>query len=243
MRNKKQLEIRIGILGSTGYIGRSLLAEGLSRGFAVVPFSRDQARAKEIFSRYGISPKEEIRTYSELGSEKFDVIINASGIGSPSEYQKNPSAVFEATESMDALLLSYLQSEGNEGVRVFNISSGSVYGLSAAGGVTDATEARFKINALSSSDYYTLAKLSSEAKHRAHAQYSIIDLRVFSFFSAYVSLTESFFLSQVMDALERKEELVTKGDSMVRDCMTTEDLLEAIMFLVGREASCHSSAV
>lgn len=217
----------VAVLGTTGYIGRSLLGSAAESGFSVTAFSRDPRAAEEVLSGYGIEGTT-ILDYGTLEDRSFDIIINASGIGSPRRLRAEPALVFSVTEEMDEKILRYLKR--HKETRVFNLSSGSVYGLSAGLPLTDTTLSSFDLKNLRPGDYYSLAKLISEAKHRAVTA-PIIDLRIFAFVSRYLDIEESFFIAEVGKCLLRKEVLYTKPDDMVRDFATAHDIWDTVRFL------------
>ena len=225
--------MRIALLGATGYIGRSLLAESIVRELEVVPVTRDQKRARETFEHFNIHPLHKPIEYETLLSEELDMVINAAGIGSPSALKKNPSAIFDAVTAIDALVFSYLEKYPQ--TKVYALSSGAVFGRGASAEVTKNTLAQFDPYTLLPADFYGIAKLCSEAQHRAHTEYAIVDLRIFAFFSAYAALDESFFLAEVMKAIVAHTTFLTNAYSMIRDCITTEDLLDLILFLQSTE--------
>jgi nucleoside-diphosphate-sugar epimerase len=225
--------MRIALFGATGYIGRSLLAEGLARGVDVQAFTRDVARATKVLEGYGIKGAL-LRSYDQLGDESYDVIVNATGIGSPAVYQKDPRRVFEVTESVDEMMLSYLQAHPD--TRVVNLSTGVVYGRNSGAPIESDTLATFDPSDIREGDYYAFAKLHAEAKHRAFPEYAIVDLRVFAFFSRYVDMEDSFFMSQVAKSLKTGEVFVTSPEDMVRDYCSARDIFDVVEFLVRRES-------
>lgn len=226
-------QIKVAILGATGYIGRSLVATASAHGFVAVPFSRDIVRATEKFSSYNIDAPP-ISSYDTFLDQRFDVVVNATGIGSPREINKDPTKVFSVTEAVDTLLFSYLDKHPN--TRAFNISSGSVYGLSARQPIENGALSTFDPACFSSGDYYSLAKLHSEAKHRALSDYHIVDLRVFAFISRWLDSKETFFIAEVANCLLSDKVFYTRQDDMVRDYCTADDLWEVIEFLCDRPA-------
>ena len=85
------------------------------------------------------------------------------------------------------------------------------------------------------SDFYAVAKLASELKHRAHDNLPIVDLRLFSFFSAQVDVSESFFLlSQLVACVRSGEVFITSPDDIVRDYVTPEMVSHVLFFLLQR---------
>src|SRR3989344_2031221 len=222
---------RIAILGATGYIGRSLLASSSAYNFKVVPFSRDVARAKSFFGRLGLDIETDIiSNYDNFLTLQFDVVINATGIGSMREVASAPRQVFGVTESIDNLLVSYLEKHPDS--RVFSISSGSVFGLSARQPITTDSLATFNPADFNPGDFYSLAKLYSEAKHRAVFKSHIVDLRVFVFVSLFLDIEEPFFISEITKCLKTKEIFKTKSEDMMRDYTTAEDIWDVIELLM-----------
>lgn len=226
-------QIKVAILGATGYIGRSLVATADAHGFEIVSFSRDVSRAKKVFASYNIDDQS-VSSYDSFLDQNFDVVINATGIGSPREITNNPTKVFSVTEEMDSLIFYYLDKYPN--TRVFNISSGSVYGLSAGQPIEKGILATFDPSHLDPGNYYSLAKLHSEAKHRAWSDHNIVDLRVFAFISRWLDTDETFFIAEVANCLLNDKVFYTKQSDMVRDYCTADDLWKVIEFLCDRPA-------
>lgn len=214
---------KIAILGATGYIGRSLLDSGRDQKFNIDGFSRDPKKAKADLSKYGIEVKS-LFSYDQFLGNQYDVVINATGVGSPRKIAENPEQVKVATEEMDDVLLTYLR--GHSDTRVFSISSGSVH--RAPKNPDDKSQ-------LSPGDQYTLAKADSEKRHRGWGQYSVIDLRVFAFVSRWLDTDEKFFIAEVAKCLLEGETLKTMSNDMVRDFATSDDLWEVVSFLVSKE--------
>lgn len=219
----------IAILGATGLIGRSLTSSAHQRNYEAIAFSRNPKKARETFARLGIG-HDEVFDYGDFSERHFDVVINATGVGSPREINSDPTKVFAVTERMDDLILSYLEKYPE--CRVFNLSSGSVYGVGARQPIGSETKAVFDISSFRPGDFYSLAKLYSEAKHRAVPERHIIDLRVFAFVSRFLDLEESFFIAEVAKCLKTGEVFKTKPEDMTRDYSTATDLWDIIEFLM-----------
>lgn len=223
----------IAILGATGYIGRALLHEfGQDSGAEVVGYSRNVEAAKKTLAGYKVDFVE-IKDYGELADHKYDALINATGIGSPKKLNADPAAVFQVTEEMDDIVFQYLDKYPES--RVFNLSSGAVYGQFASSYVTPESAASFSINKLSVKDSYALAKLYSEARHRALKDRFIIDLRVFAFVSRFLDAEDSFLVSEIAKCLRENQTIKTKPDDMVRDFTTAKDIADTIRFLLAQQ--------
>ena len=78
-------------------------------------------------------------------------------------------------------------------------------------------------------DYYGIVRINAEAKHRAHRNLRIIDLRIFSYFSRYINLTDGYFITDVMEAILDNKVLVTDSTNIVRDYLHPEDLFSMIV--------------
>jgi nucleoside-diphosphate-sugar epimerase len=223
---------KIAIMGATGYIGRALLHEYMKEErVEVVGYSLDVESAKTILAEYGVSFGD-IKSYDQFLDNEYDILINATGIGSPRKLSEDPSAVFDVTEEMDRLIFRYL--DRYPAIRVFNFSSGAVYGLASTAAVSDLSEARFAVNALEKKDAYALAKLTAEAKHRAQPERFIIDLRVFSFISQFLDTSESFFLAEVARSLLNRITFKTNETDIVRDYTSALDIVAVVKFLAAR---------
>ncbi len=209
--NNRQNKYRVALLGATGYIGRSLLATAPTE-LVIIPFSRNAEKGKTTLISYGIVMKD-MQDYSDFLQKEFDIVINATGIGSPKKLTADPQAVFLVTEEMDNLLFQYL--EKHPKTSVFNISSGSVKELIETGKTSD----------------YSRAKYESEKRHRDRNDFAIIDLRVFAFISRWLDLEESFFISEVAKCLLNKETFVTNQNDMIRDYYSASDIWDVISFL------------
>lgn len=222
------LKTKIAILGTTGYIGRALFYE-LQQDSEVVGYSRDVEAARKALNTYKVAFGD-IKNYEELVNHKYDIVINATGIGSPRKLNEDPTAVFKVTEAMDHMVFQYLDKYPQ--TRVFNLSSGAVYGQSAGDYVNPDTEASFRVNALSVKDGYALAKLHSEAKHRARQDSAIVDLRVFAFVSRFLDPGDYFLVSEMAKCLKDKKTIKTKPDDIIRDFATANDLVAVVKFLM-----------
>jgi hypothetical protein len=87
------------------------------------------------------------------------------------------------TEKFDNLIIRYL--EKHPGTLYINLSSGAVYGKKIEKPLEITSPSIIDINRLDSGDYYAIAKLNAEAKHRALSNFNIADIRVFFFQPLY----------------------------------------------------------
>ena len=82
--------------------------------------------------------------------------------------------------------------------------------------------------------FYAIAKLNAEAKHRARAERSIVDLRVFSYFSRFIDLDGRFLLADAMKVLVADGEMTTRPDEMTRDHVVPSDLAALVRAVIAR---------
>jgi nucleoside-diphosphate-sugar epimerase len=214
--------VRIAILGATSHIAKGLIAQ----------WSRDPRKLLLLYAR----STDRIREFLEsvdadqprpfpletFGAEPVDVIINCIGIGDPGRLKNEAASIFAITEYWDRQALEYLTDSPD--TLYINFSSGAAYGGDFQRPADASTQAVFPINAITPSDYYGIAKLHAEARHRAAPNLNIVDLRVFSYFSRYIDLSTRFLLTDVAKSLKNSDELQTTAGNIVRDYIHPEDL-------------------
>lgn len=224
---------RIAILGASGYIGRSLVHEFLfnSTSNQLCLFSRSKDRLLNLEAlEIGENDRVTLHDLSEFGTDSYDAIINCTGVTGGASMYESPHIIFQATESIDVRIIEYL--EKHQDTLYINISSGAVYGTLHTEAVQDSTMSVLPVNNLQVADFYTVAKLNAEARHRAHANLRIIDLRVFSFFSRFVDVTSGFLMSEIVDCLRNHRVFKTNDEDIVRDFVTPKDLFQLISIVM-----------
>jgi nucleoside-diphosphate-sugar epimerase len=140
------------------------------------------------------------------------------------------SDIFKVTEQYDDMALEYLKKHRK--TKYIFLSSGAVYGGNYQEPVDKDTVATIDINNLNPTDWYTLAKLYAEAKHRSLSDLSIIDVRVFNYFSHTQNMDARFLITDVVRAIKNKEVFKTSSDNIVRDFISPPDfylLIQAII--------------
>lgn len=215
---------RIAILGATSHIAKGLTVELSAAGeYELFLFARSPERVEQFLDSTGAAGRRvRVAPFSEFPRHDYDAVINCVGIGSPARLARELQAIFAITETFDNLALEYL--ENHRTALYLNFSSGAAYGTDFSHPVGASSQARFAINALKSEEYYGIAKINAEAKHRALSGYNIVDLRVFGYFSRFVDLGETFLMSELVASLRDKRELVTNNGNIVRDFVVPQDL-------------------
>ena len=111
-----------------------------------------------------------------------------------------------------------------------DFSSGAVYGRE-----TGSVGFRIDPNRIQVSDYYALAKLYSEAKHRAHGNLNIADIRIFSYFSQYADPNSGYLMTDILKAVLNKDVLKTTDSDLIRDYVSPDDLFALIRCCMAQE--------
>lgn len=219
--------MRIAILGATSHIAKNL----------IYFFSKDPQYELFLFARNVSVVQEFLRTIGGVSSSiifefdgfftgNYDVVINCVGIADPHKQKTAGIELFRLTEYYDNLILDYLVNQ--ERTIYINFSSGAVYGTTFDSAVTEESVATIAVNNIVPADYYRIAKLNSEAKHRAMMDRKIIDLRVFSFFSRFINLESGFLLCEMTRCAKEHRIFCTNAVDIVRDYVAPSDLFTLV---------------
>ncbi len=231
MRNTGE---RIAILGATSHIAQGLIARFRTpRVRELVLFARAPERVNAFLRTLGdIDAPVRVLQLDRFASGSYDVVINCIGIGDPTVLRRKISSIFHLTEEIDNIIIDHLQ--GCQDVLYINFSSGAVYGTDFELPADDKCRTSIDVNHLVPSQYYGIAKLNSEAKHRARKELNIIDLRVFSYFSRYINLQSDFLLCDVISCVRDGRTFVTGPVDIKRDYIHPDDLIALIMNCIER---------
>jgi len=227
---------RIAILGATSHIAKGLIHQFcLAQEAELSLFARSPQRVEEFLVSIGVAEEQAVRVlhFTDFPLHPYDVVINCVGIGSPSKLVQEPYLVFDVTERFDEMVLGYLRQERR--ALYVSLSSGAAYGTDFSDPPREGTQARFNVNGMQSTEFYGIAKLCSEAKHRALKEFNIVDLRVFGFFSRFIDLDESFLLSELVSCIKNGKDFVTGPHDIIRDFVHPEDLTALVRCLMREE--------
>ena len=237
--------MRIAILGATSQIAQDLiLSFSKYKDYDFSIFGRNVALLQKWINSENLSDKYQVQEYSEFGNhQKYDVIINFVGIGDPIKAQIIGSDIFTITEQYDDMALDYIK-QHKETKYIF-LSSGAVYGGNYQEPVNKDTVAIIDINNLKSTDWYAISKLYAEAKHRSMPELSIVDVRVFNYFSHTQDMNARFLITDIVRAIKNKKVFKTSADNIIRDFITPPDfysLLQAIINFkpINRAVDCYT---
>ncbi len=227
---------RIAILGATGHIAKGLITQFASSGqHELFLFARSPLEVKRFLQDMGASHSTSVAGFDAFAKGSYDVIINGVGIGQPNRLKDELGSIFSITETYDNLVIDYLTS--NPDATYINFSSGAVYGTDFSRPLNEQTQSKWNINSIAEADLYGIAKLQSEAKHRAMRSYKIIDIRVFGYFSRFINLASGYLLTEIINCIRNKTNFITDQEDIVRDFIHPEDLTSLILQCLSKDVA------
>jgi|APCry1669191515_1035360.scaffolds.fasta_scaffold01498_4 nucleoside-diphosphate-sugar epimerase len=223
--------MKIALLGATSQIARGLIKEISSdKSIELFLFGRRPEQITNWLNNVALLDAKFVGSFDTFNTKKFDAIINFIGIGSPLKILKEGAAIFDITHEYDQLCINYLKQ--NPKCRYIFLSSGSVYFSSFDAPVDEKTKAIIEINNLKHNNWYALSKLHAECRHRALSSLSIVDIRLFNYFSRSQDINARFFISDMIRSIQNNKIFETSSDLMVRDYIAPKDfcsLVDAIL--------------
>ena len=219
---------KVALLGATSHVAKNLVA-GMASTHQLSLFARSTEKVAAFLSSQGINEgTTQVLALDSFGEQAtpFDAVINCVGFGTPEKVRSQGADIFAVTERYDNVVLDYLAQYPS--TVYVNFSSGAVYGTDSLHPVDKDAEFRVRLDSITVADAYRIAKLSSEAKHRSLVGRSIIDLRLFSFFSRHIDMTSSYLVTEMVRAIREGVEFVTNDVEIVRDYVHTEDLCDLV---------------
>jgi len=233
--------MRIAILGATSQIAQDLiLSFSKNQDYDFLLFGRNIELLEKWINSENLSDKYQVQEYSEFGNhQKYDVIINFVGIGDPAKAKKMGRDIFKITEQYDDMALEYLKQ--HKKTQYIFLSSGAVFGGNYQEPVDKDTVATIDINNLKSTDWYTIAKLYAEAKHRSLSDLSIVDVRLFNYFSHRQNIDARFLITDIVRAIKNQEIFKTSTDNIVRDYIGPSDFFQLIMLILKHSSTINYS--
>ena len=224
--------MKIAILGATSQIAQDLiLSFPKNKDYECLLFSRNIVLLKKWIKSANLKNSYKAKEYADFDcNESHDIIINFVGVGDPLKSKKVGNGIFKITEQYDDMALNYIDS--NKKTKYIFISSGAVYGGNYQNPVNESTAATVNINNLDGTDWYRISKLYAESKHRSLAGLSIIDVRVFNYFSHSQDMRARFLITDMVRSIKNKEIFKTSEDNIVRDFMTPPDFYNLIQAVI-----------
>ena len=224
--------MNIAILGATSQISRDLiLSFSMEKSYDFSLFGRNTKLLEEWVDDSNLSEQHQVLAYTDFNNnQEYGIIINFVGIGDPIKAKKMGSDIFKITEQYDDMALNYIKS--HKQTKYIFLSSGAVFGGDYQEPVNENTVAMIDINNLDSTDWYAIAKLYAEAKHRSLPNLSIVDVRVFNYFSHTQDMSARFLITDIVRAIENKEVFKTSTENIVKDFITPPDFYNLIQSII-----------
>jgi nucleoside-diphosphate-sugar epimerase len=239
--------MRIAILGATSQIAKDLILSFSKQGTdELVLFARRPETVSQWLVSNGLSNKYWVYDFTAFSSsESFDALLNFVGVGNPAQTEAMGASIFDVTLKYDQMALSYL--EQHPLCRYIFLSSGAAYGASFEAPVDKNSKATVAINNLQPQDWYAVAKLHAECRHRSLTHLQIIDIRVFNYFSHTQDMSARFLITDIVRAIRDKTVLKTSSDYIVRDFIHPSDFYKLVVELLASPATnavvdCYSKA-
>lgn len=239
--------MKIAILGATSQIARGLLKSfSGTDDHDLLLYARDPAAVAQWLQTERLTGQYRTADYAQFGHEgDLQAIINFVGVGSPAQAQQLGASILDITAHYDQLALDYLRHHAH--CRYLFLSSGAAYGDIFDQPATADSSACVPINRLQGQDWYGIAKLYAEARHRAAGDQAIVDLRVFSYVSTAMDRDARFLISDIFRAIQDRTVLQTSSQSMVRDYLHPSDFHRLISLVLAAAPDnlaldCYSAA-
>lgn len=235
---------RVAILGASSQIAKDLIVSFARHGaHAPLLYVRDVDAARAWLAAHALDYP--VMPYAEYGREPHEAVINFVGVGDPQRAARMGGEIFAVTSHYDDLVLGELERHPER--RYLFLSSGAAYGSTFLEPAGPATRAQIDINRLQPQEYYAVAKLHAECRHRALPDLAITDIRVFNYFSRTQDVNARFFITDILRAIGAGTVLKTSSDFMVRDYLHPDDFHRLVACVLdgpagNRPLDCYSAA-
>ena len=239
--------MQIAILGATSQIAKDLiLSYSEQNNHELTLFARRPEAVSQWLKSIDLSDRFAVADFAGFTKEKhFDAIINFVGVGDPAQAAAMGASIFDVTLKYDQMALDYVQLYPQ--CRYLFLSSGAAYGSRFETPVDENTSAVIAINNPQPQDWYGVAKLHAECRHRSHPELPIIDIRVFNYFSRTQDISARFLITDILRAIRDKTVLKTSSNYIVRDFIHPSDFYKLVIALLTSPATnavvdCYSKA-
>ena len=233
--------MRIAILGATSQIAKDLVRSfAANNGHDLVLYARRPEAVTQWLADVGLVGRYAVANFAAFNADQhFDAILNFVGVGNPAQAAAMGASIFDVTLQYDELALSYVRQHPT--CRYIFLSSGAAYGASFDTPVDVNTRAAVPINNLQPQDWYGVAKLHAECRHRSLAHLPIVDLRVFNYFSHTQDIEASFLITDILRAIRDKTVMQTSSDYIVRDYLHPSDFYQLVCVMLAAPPATNSS--
>lgn len=225
----------VAILGATSHIAKGMIEKFfIHDGYECDFFVRNEARLRTFLKDIGKEDYPGVFLYDEFGTKKYDVVINCVGFGKPADVSTLKYSIFSVIEHYDNLCIEYIKN--NPESIYIHFSSGAVYGKALDKPQGADTVSTYMPNHIQSNDYYRIAKLYAESKHRSLEDLKIWDIRVFNYLSRFIDLESGLLITSIINAIVNKEVFLTNSLDIVRDFIHPDDLFKMITLIIEKNS-------
>jgi nucleoside-diphosphate-sugar epimerase len=238
--------MKVAIFGATSTIARDLVKSMLNKNqHELLLYSRRPIDVQSWLCQVGYNGRVLNQTYDLYGEVDHDAVINFVGVGAPSKAGQMGGSILEITQEFDGIILEQLRK--NPSRRYIFLSSGAAYGSNFLQPVDSGSNSITTINDIRPEQFYTIAKLHAEARHRSSRDLHIFDLRIFNYLSESVNLDARFLITDLIRAVKDNKSFCTTLDEMYRDFMHPTDfehLIDRILYSKGANVAldCYSKS-
>ena len=220
--------MRIAILGATSQIAKDLiLSFAEHNSHELMLYARRPGAVTQWLAHENLAQRYVAADFAAFTTnEHFDAILNFVGVGNPAQAVAMGASIFDITLEYDELSLSYIRQHPT--CRYIFLSSGAAYGSSFETPADANTKAIVDINNLQPQEWYGVAKLHAECRHRALVHLPIVDIRVFNYFSHTQDMEARFLITDIVRAIRDKTVLKTSAESIVRDFIHPSDFYNLV---------------
>lgn len=229
--------MQIAILGATSHIAKDMVLSFSKQGnHRLALFARHPEVVKQWLASVNLRGQYTIADFGSFKMEEhFDVIINFVGSGNPAQTAAMGASIFDVTLQYDEVALNYVRQHSD--CRYLFLSSGAAYGSVFDKPADVNTNAVIAINNLKPHDWYAVAKLYAECRHRSLPHLPIVDIRVFNYFSCTQDVAARFLITDILRAIRDNEVLTTSSEYIVRDFLHPSDFYKLVSALLSSPAT------
>jgi nucleoside-diphosphate-sugar epimerase len=239
--------MKIAIFGATSQIAKDLVCSFAVQSIhELVLYARRPEAVTQWLVSVDLAHRYPVRDFDALDKDAdLNAILNFVGVGNPVQAAAMGASIFDVTLQYDELALRYVRRHPS--CRYIFLSSGAAYGSNFGAPVNATTKAVIPINSLQSHDWYAVAKLHAECRHRSLTHLPIVDIRIFNYFCHTQDMDACFLITDIVRAIRDKTVLETSVDYIVRDFVGPDDFYQLINVMITTPAinvaiDCYSKA-
>ena len=228
--------MRLAVLGASSQIAKDMVLSFYKEsGHDLRLFARRPDVVEQWMGAEGLTGRYTVTDFGAFGADDhYDALFNFVGVGDPAQAKAMGASIFDVTLKYDELALDYVRQHPT--CKYLFLSSGAAYGSNFDEPANANTKAAIAINNLLPQDWYAVAKLYAECRHRAQPELPIVDIRVFNYVSRTQDMTARFLIADIMRAIRDNTVLKTSADYIVRDYLHPSDFYALVCALLNAPA-------